>query len=244
MLLAAGCLASMSLTDTGEWWARNFSTLGTSADAAAVWFNAALVLSGGAMAAMAGRLARGLARAEYRARRGALVVVRGLVGTIGFALAGVGLVPINADETLHNVFASAAGAAFFGLAVGTPWLIRRMPRPLLATSVVALGTEVTAWVVYDGFGWASLTVFEVVAFALVFVWLIALVVTTHPERAEVPATPRSDAPALAGAVGGIVAASSDGATAIGERVRKAGIPTFAFGGAPPTGMQASLARST
>ncbi|GAA1057626.1 hypothetical protein GCM10017608_00280 [Agromyces luteolus] len=236
MLLAAGCLASMSLTDTGEWWVRNFSTLGTSDDVAAVWFNAGLVLSGGAMAAMAGRLVRGLARPEYRARRGARMVVHGLVGIIGFALAGVGLVPIDADETLHNVFASAAGAAFFLLAAGTPWLVRRMPRRLVVTSVASLVTEVAAWVVYDGLGLASLTVFEVVAFALVFVWLIALVVTTHPERV--------DAPALAAAVGELVASPTRSAAALGDRVRTATIPTFAFAGAPPPGMQPALARST
>jgi len=236
MLLAAGCLASMSLTDTGEWWVRNFSTLGTSDDLAAVWFNAGLVLSGGAMAAMAGRLVRGLDRPEYRARRGSRLVVRGLVGIIGFALAGVGLVPIDADETLHNVFASAAGAAFFLLAAGTPWLVRRMPRGLVVASAVSLVTEVVAWVVYDGLGWASLTVFEVVAFALVFVWLIALVVTTHPERVE--------APALAAAVGDLVAAPTRGAVALGDRVRTAAMPTFVFAGAPPPGMHPTLARST
>ncbi|WP_400999915.1 DUF998 domain-containing protein [Agromyces sp. GXQ0307] len=254
MLLAAGCLASMSLTDTGEWWARNFSTLGTSDDVAAVWFNAGLVLSGGAMAAMAGRLVRGLARPEYRARRGGRAVAHGLIGIIGFALAGVGLVPIDADEALHNVFASAAGAAFFGLAAGTPWLVRRMPRRLVVTSVAALVTEVAAWVVYDGLGWASLTVFEVVAFALVFVWLIALVVTTHPERvdaavrAELPqrtAVPgRAAAPLRVATDRGLIAASASGAIALGDRVRTATIPPFAFGGAPPTGMQPSLARST
>ncbi|WP_438856073.1 DUF998 domain-containing protein [Agromyces sp. M3QZ16-3] len=248
MLLAAGCLASMSLTETGEWWARNFSTLGTSDDVAAVWFNAGLLLSGAAMAAMAGRLVRGLARTEYRARRGALAIVRGLVGIIGFALAGVGLVPIDADETLHNVFASAAGAAFFGLAAGTPWLVRRMPRRLVVTSIVTLVTEVLAWVVYDALGWASLTVFEVVAFALVFVWLIALVVTTHPERVDADvradAPVRAELPVRAPSDRGPIPVPTSGAIALGDRVRTAGIPTFAFGGAPPTGMQPSLARST
>lgn len=179
MLLAAGCLASMSLTSTGEWWVRNFSTLGTSGDFAAACFNLALILSGGAMAAMAGRLASGLSRAEYGARRGAVRTVRTLVAIIGLALAGVGLVPINTEEFIHNVFASAAGASFFLLASLTPWLVRRMPRRLVITSWSSLATEVAVWVVYDRLGLASLTVFEVVAFALVFVWLIALVVTTH-----------------------------------------------------------------
>ncbi|MGR0320682.1 DUF998 domain-containing protein [Agromyces sp. ZXT2-3] len=244
MLLAAGCLASMSLTDTGEWWARNFSTLGTSDDVAAVWFNAGLILSGGAMAAMAGRLARGLARAEYRARRGAVAVSRGLVGIIGFALAGVGLVPIDADETLHNVFASAAGLAFFGLAAGTPWLVRRMPRRLVATSAAAILIEVTAWAVYDVVGWASLTVFEVVAFALVFVWLIALVVTTHPERLDaagesVHVVAASDEPI------GVPEAPARRHVALGgRRVRAPTVPAFAFSAAPPSGMLPGLARST
>ena len=190
MLLAAGCLASMSLTSTGEWWVRNFSTLGTSGDFAAACFNVALVLSGGAMAAMAGRLASGLARPEYAARRGSVATVRVLVAVIGLSLAGVGLVPINADEVLHNVFASAAGGAFFLLASITPRSVRRMPRRLVVTSWISLATEVAAWIAYDRLGLASLTVFEVVAFALVFVWLIALVVTTHPVIGHEPAPER------------------------------------------------------
>ena len=218
MLLAAGCLASMSLTSTGEWWVRNFSTLGTSGDFAAACFNVALILSGGAMAAMAGRLTSGLARAEYAARRGAVATARVLVAVIGLALAGVGVVPINADEVLHNVFASAAGAAFFLLASLMPWLVRRMPRRLVVTSWVSLAIEVGTWIVYDRLGLASLTVFEVVAFALVFVWLIALVVTTHPAIGHEPAGRRSG-------------------------VRPAGLPVFAVGG-PAGGMVPALARSS
>lgn len=184
MLLAAGCLASMSLTSTGAWWALNFSTLGTSGDFAAACFNAALVLSGGAMAAMSGRLSHGLAGDDYGARRGAVLAVRALVAVIGLALAGVGMVPINADTVLHNVFACTAGAAFAVLAAASPWWVKRMPRALVATSRIALGVELAAWVVHDRLGLVSLTVFEVVAFALVFVWLIALVVTTHPPAPE------------------------------------------------------------
>ncbi|GGI44908.1 hypothetical protein BCL57_000697 [Agromyces flavus] len=214
MLLAAGCLASMSLTSTGEWWVRNFSTLGTSGDFAAACFNLALILSGGAMAAMAGRLAGGLARPEYGARRGAVATVRVLVAVIGLSLAGVGLVPINTEELIHNVFASAAGASFFLLASLTPWLVRRMPRRLVATSWFSLATEVGVWVIYDRLGLASLTVFEVVAFALVFVWLIALVVTTHPAMLHEPAARssrtramvRTSSFAVGGPTGGMVSA--------------------------------------
>jgi hypothetical protein len=180
MLLAAGCLASMSMTTTGAWWALNFSTLGTSDDLAAVFFNLALILSGFAMAAMSGRLASGIDRREHDTRRGAVPTVRVLIAVIGVSLAGVGLVPIDTDEVLHNVFACAAAAAFALLASLTPVLVRRVPRTLALTSRGALALEVSAYVIYDRLGLVSLTVFEIVAFALVFVWLITLVVTTHP----------------------------------------------------------------
>jgi hypothetical membrane protein len=180
MLLAAGCLASMSMTTTGAWWALNFSTLGTSDDLAAVFFNLGLILSGLAMAAMAGRLASGIQRPEHDPRRAAVPVVRALIAVIGISLAGVGVVPIDTDEVLHNVFACAAGAAFALLASLTPVLVRRMPRTLVITSRASLALEVSAFVIYDRLELVSLTVFEIVAFALVFVWLITLVVTTHP----------------------------------------------------------------
>ncbi|MGR0221830.1 hypothetical protein [Agromyces sp. ZXT2-6] len=180
LLLAAGCLASMSMTTTGAWWALNFSTLGTSDDLAAVFFNLGLILSGLAMAAMSGRLASGIERPEHAARRGAVPTVRALIAVIGISLAGVGFVPIDTDEVLHNTFACAAGAAFALLASLTPVLVRRMPRSFAIMSRASLVLEVSAFVVYDRLGLVSLTVFEIVAFALVFVWLITLVVTTHP----------------------------------------------------------------
>lgn len=179
LLLAAGCLASMSMTTTGAWWTLNFSTLGTSNDLAAAWFNFGLILSGLAMAAMSGRLAGGLERQEHGARRGAVATVRVLIAVIGVSLAGVGVVPIDTHEVVHNVFACLAAAAFALLASFTPVLVRRLPRRLTAVSRAALAIEVVAYVAYEGTGLVSLTVFEIVAFALVFVWLIALVVTTH-----------------------------------------------------------------
>lgn len=241
MLLAAGCLASMSLTSTGDWWSLNFSTLGTSNDIAAACFNLALILSGGAMAAMSGRLASGIARRAYDARRGAVPTVRALIAVIGVSLAGVGVVPIDTDEVLHNVFACGAGAAFALLASLTPVLVRRMPRVLVRTSRASLALEVSAFVIYERLGLVSLTVFEIVAFALVFVWLITLVVTTHPvvihELAELE--PLVDEPAgdpMRGAVDGTAVLEPAGAPR-GPARRAASVIS-------PPGMAEAFARLT
>lgn len=241
MLLAAGCLASMSMTSTGEWWTLNFSTLGTSNDVAAACFNLALVCSGGAMAAMARRLAGGIARGGYGARRGAVPAISALIAVIGVALAGVGVVPIDTDEVLHNVFACGAGAAFALLASLTPVLVRRMPRVLVRTSRASLALEVSAFVIYERLGLVSLTVFEIVAFALVFVWLITLVVTTHPvvihELAELE--PLVDEPAddpMRGAVDGTTVLEPAGAPG-GPARRAASVVS-------PPGMAEAFARLT
>lgn len=204
MLLASGSLASMSLTPTGHWWAHNFSTLGTSDDVAAMCFNGAVVLSGGGIALMSGALTRALTASRFAVRRQGLVGMRVLISLIGVSLMGVGLVPIDGATGLHDSFASTAGASFGALVVGARWFARRMPRTLVVVSDVFLVFLATAWVAYALLSLVNLTLFEIVAFTLVFVWLITLVVTTHrgaeqaalaaAERGAVPAGSRVPAP--------------------------------------------------
>ena len=179
MLLASGSLASMSLTPTGHWWAHNFSTLGTSDDVAAMCFNGAMVLSGGGIALMSGALTRALTATRFAVRRRGLVGMRVLISLIGVSLMGVGFVPIDGATGLHDTFASSAGASFGALVVGARWFARRMPRTLVVVSDVFLVFLASAWVSYALLSIVNLTLFEIVAFTLVFVWLITLVVTTH-----------------------------------------------------------------
>ena len=49
----------------------------------------------------------------------------------------------------------------------------------MAGSYLSIAIEVVAMIAYDGIGVFNLTVFEIVAFTLVFAWLIALVAMTH-----------------------------------------------------------------
>lgn len=195
MVLAAGSITSMSLTPTGEWWSHNFSTLGTSDDVAAACFNAAVVLSGGGIAVMSASLTRSLMLPRFGVRRGGLVAMRALVVAIGIGLIGVGLVPIDGDTVLHDAFASGAGVAFGALVIGTRWFGRRMPRTLVVVSDAFLVVLVAAWAAYAQLSIVNLTVFEVVAFSLVFVWLITLLVTTHHAGATESARTEASTPA-------------------------------------------------
>jgi len=178
MLLAAGSLASMSITPTGEWWAHNFSTLGTSDDFAAACFNVAVTMSGLGMALLGPALTSALRAERFGVRRGGLTTIRVLIAFIGVSLMGVGIVPIDGATLLHNLFACGAAAGFAVIAVGVQLWAKRMPRALVIFSYGALAIEVSAMVAYDGLKVFNLTVFEIVAFTLVFAWLIALVALT------------------------------------------------------------------
>ncbi|SIO08038.1 hypothetical protein [Agromyces cerinus] len=191
MLLAAGSLASMSITPTGEWWTRNFSTLGTSNDLAAACFNVAIIVSGFGMAGLSALLTRALAYGPFGLRPGGRTVMRVLIALVGFNLMGVGLVPINTATDLHNAFAVGAAASFAMLCLGIQLFAPRVPRWFAWFSYVALVVEAVAMVAYDRLGVFNLTVFELVAFTLVFAWLIALVVATVHEHGDCAA----DAPA-------------------------------------------------
>ncbi|MGX5694813.1 hypothetical protein ACWKWP_01335 [Agromyces soli] len=202
MLLAAGSLASMSITTTGQWWTLNFSTLGTSDDLAALCFNVGIVAAGVGMATLGPLLTRSLRDPVYGARRGGVTATRVLIAVIGLCLAGVGVVPIDTDTLLHNVFACGAAVGFAGLAGGVRGFARRMPKRLIVLSYAFLAVEALAMIAYDRLGLFSLTVFEIVAFTLVFAWLIALVVTTagqgHDEgRVRLAATRHRVAPSRA-----------------------------------------------
>jgi hypothetical protein len=65
------------------------------------------------------------------------------------------------------------------LCVGVQLWARRLPTSLIVASYASIAIEAIAMIGYDGIGVFNLTVFEVVAFTLVFAWLIALVALTH-----------------------------------------------------------------
>lgn len=179
LMLAVGSAASMSTTLVRDWWFFNFSTLGTTGDFSAQLFNAAVALAGLGIALLSVQMTVPLRRTADTTRRGGVVLMRALIITIGLCLIGVGAVPINQLTDVHNAFALAAAAAFGALVVSYVVVVRRRTRRFLVFSCGAFVSEASAMVAYDRFGIFNLTVFEIVAFGLMFVWLIAFVIGTN-----------------------------------------------------------------
>ncbi|GAA1507711.1 hypothetical protein BJ978_000735 [Agromyces terreus] len=177
LLLASAAIASMGTTATGSWWDLNFSTLGTTDDVAAFYFNAGAVLSGLSMALLARTLTAGLAAPRFGAGPVRMRVLRGCIMAIGACLMGVGLVPIDTATSLHNAFALGAAVSFAVPALGLRLLVPGAPKRFVQLSFALVVVEVAAMGLYDGVRLVSLTVFEIVAFALIFVWLMSLTMT-------------------------------------------------------------------
>jgi hypothetical protein len=177
LLLATAAITSMSTTATGPWWDLNFSTLGTTDDAAAFYFNAGAVLSGLSMAMLARTLTAGLAAPRFGSSPVRMRILRLCIVAIGACLMGVGLVPIDTATDLHNAFALGAAVSFALPALGFRLLVPAAPKRLIVLSFSLVAVEAMAMGLYDGVRLVSLTVFEIVAFALIFVWLMSLTMT-------------------------------------------------------------------
>lgn len=178
MLLACGSLASIAFTSDTAWYADGFSQLGTAGGWSAIPFNAAVTGAGVGVILLSGSFTRILRTATFRARRGGVATLRVLIALIGVSLMGVGAFPVDAVPVAHNLAACSAALAFAAAAVMIRFLVPGLPRSMVALSGAFLAAEVVAGVLYQGMGILSLTIFEVVAFTLVFAWLIALVATT------------------------------------------------------------------
>ncbi|KQM82265.1 hypothetical protein [Agromyces sp. Leaf222] len=237
LTLAAGAIASMSLTGTGPWWALNFSTLGTTDDAAAFSFNAGAVLSGLAMVMLARALTSGLASPRFGAPAGGIRALRVFIVLLGLCLAGVGLVPIDTATVLHNGFALGAAVCFAVPALGMRLLVPAAPLRLIVMSVVFVVVEAGAMVLYDGLHIFSLTVFEIIAFSLIFIWLIAITVMSRE-----PGTIRATATAT-DAAGAALAAVHVAHRTVARRVHAA-MTEASTGPAGPTGSHPSPARAS
>lgn len=168
--LVGGILASILTTTDPLWWQLHFSQLGTFHDVSAGFFNGSLKVGGMLVVVFAIRVRRDLVRlGRTAARRGAATVVQLCLTTIGVNLALVGCIPLNSNKDLHDKVAGMMVLGFAALLLSSPVLLHRMPKRLVLT------TSISFVVIFAG-AWLfvtetiNLTLFEVIAFTVMFAW--------------------------------------------------------------------------
>jgi hypothetical protein len=176
--LLTGALTAMITADDPSWWRINFSALGTETNGLAAYaFNATLIFSGLVITTLASYMTRDLRRwAQFRKMEtvNAKAVQWTLILLGGF-LSGVGLVPVDALQLLHNFFATGMIFVFFALALGLHAWVPDFPRSFFLTTYALLAGIMVAVLLFWPLGYYNLTGLELAVAALIFGWLILFI---------------------------------------------------------------------
>ena len=170
LFLAVGTIAStLSATDP-LWWQKNLSTLGINDDLSALAFNLTLIIAGVMVTTISHYATAWLPSTTPTEVRGRNLVRLGLM-VIGILLACVGIFPVDEYFELHNVSASGMAVVYVAMVIALPTLVPSMPRVFVLLGYVFVGVIVVLAVFFVT-GYYNLTAVELVAFALIFSWLI------------------------------------------------------------------------
>lgn len=186
MILAAflvvGVFASMLSATDLHWWQKNLSTLGISDDVSALAFNLTLIVAGVIVTTIAHYATAAIPIMNPREERGRRLVRVALI-VIGLLLACVGVFPVDEYLTAHNVAASGMAAVFVAMVISLHRLLPALPRVFIVLGYVFVGIIVVLAVFFVT-GYYNLTAVELVAFLLIFSWLIVFLRNTGAMSAD------------------------------------------------------------
>ncbi|WCD93232.1 hypothetical protein [Microbacterium sp. nov. GSS16] len=174
LFLAAGTLSSMLSAEDELWWQNNFSALGMRGVSGSYSFNVTVILSGLVLITLSGYLTRDLRvrSIRYAVPARGVGIVRTLLVIVGVAFMGVGAVPVDVSQLLHNTFSIGLIIAFVALIAACPTLIAGLPRAFIAASAVFVAGMVLIVLLWVPFGYYNLTAVELLAVVVVFTWLV------------------------------------------------------------------------
>ena len=170
VFLVVGCFASMLSATDPLWWQKNLSTLGISDDISAFAFNLTVIVGGVIVTVIAHYATASIAAETQREKRGRRFV-GGALAVMGVLLACVGIFPVDQFLTAHNVSATGMAIIFVVLALGLGRFVPSMPRVFILLGYVYVAVIVVLAVLFVT-GYYNLTAVELIAFVLIFSWLI------------------------------------------------------------------------
>jgi len=176
--LVSGTFISMLTAGDPHWWYYHFSSLGANGGVSAYAFNATLIIAGLVVVALTKYVTNDLVRLDTgslkasKARRATLQV---LLAGIGLALACVGAFVYDVYPFIHNVSAGGMAVLFFLIVIALPWIMPQFHKAYFLASYLLLGALMFSVWLFAGIHYFNLTVFELVAAAIIFTWLVVFV---------------------------------------------------------------------
>jgi hypothetical membrane protein len=175
--IVIGTLTAMVTTPDPVWWQIHFSHLGTFWALSSAVFNGTLVAGGLLVTTFAVYIAadmRALVARRRLAYERSPKIVSALFVVMGIMLAGVGLVPVNVNEPIHNLSASGMALVFVGMLAAGPKILRGMPTFYFLSTWAFLASTVLTVALFAT-GYFGLTALEIIVFALIFGWIAVFI---------------------------------------------------------------------
>lgn len=185
LFLVVGIFASMLTASDPLWWQENLSMLGVTGDLSARTFNLTLIVAGVVVTTIAHYATSAIparTRQEQQGRRW----VRSGLALIGLLLACVGIFPVDEFLVLHTLAASGMAVVYIALVAALGRLIPGLPRTFLVLGYVFIAV-ILVLAMFFATGYYTLTAVELVAFLLIFGWLMVLIRNTGAMRTSAQA---------------------------------------------------------
>lgn len=177
LFLLSGTFISMLTASNPHWWNDHFSSLGAGGDLSGYTFNGTLIIAGLVIVALSGYITQDfnkLRQGGYISRKAKTGILQALLTSIGIALAFVGLFVYNEFPTIHNIAAGGMAFLFLGIVILLPFLTPGFSAAFFVASYSLL-SGLLAGVWLFSVHYFNLTVFELVAAAIIFTWLVVFV---------------------------------------------------------------------
>ena len=178
LFLVSGTFISMMTASDPLWWDVHFSSLGAGGGISGYAFNATLIIAGLVIVALSKYIIDDFTRLQQQGhipKQAKTLLMRGLLAGIGISLAFVGLFVYDVFPLTHNIAAFGMAALFGVIIIILPWLVPGfLPAFFVASYALIAGLIVSAWLFW-GVGYFNLTIFELVAAAVIFTWLALFV---------------------------------------------------------------------
>ncbi len=169
-----GIFLSMAMNGQNAWWQYNFSFLGTG-EAKNQWqFNFTMIFSALMLLTITDYLFMDFQKSDLYNFK--VKIVQAFYYVIALFIAGVGIFPAQSwTMTFHNASAYGIVLCIIILIVLSKYLLPQISKEFLSMSAIVFVALVTSAILFLKVHYLSLTVFEIIAFAISFTWLVLMI---------------------------------------------------------------------
>lgn len=169
-----GIFLSMATNGQNGWWQYNFSFLGTG-EAKNQWqFNFTMIFSALMLLTITDYLFMDFQKSDLYNFK--VKIVQAFYYVIALFIAGVGIFPAQSwTMTFHNASAYGIVLCIIILIVLSKYLLPQISKEFLSMSAIVFVSLVTSAILFLKVHYLSLTVFEIIAFAISFTWLVLMI---------------------------------------------------------------------